>query len=41
MLHAVKMNLFHPRTNEWMEFIAPIPDDFKNAIKNIYNKYGD
>ncbi|KAF2956063.1 RluA family pseudouridine synthase [Marinitoga sp. 38H-ov] len=32
MLHALKLGLFHPRTNEWMEFVASIPDDFKKAI---------
>ncbi|MEA1884345.1 MAG: RluA family pseudouridine synthase [Thermotogota bacterium] len=33
MLHALKLGIFHPVTGEWMEFIAKLPDDFKNAIK--------
>lgn len=28
LLHAWKLGLFHPRTNEWMEFEAPLPADF-------------
>nr|WP_217671695.1 MULTISPECIES: RluA family pseudouridine synthase [unclassified Marinitoga] len=35
MLHALKLGLFHPRTGEWMEFVAPLPEDFKKAIVNI------
>lgn len=35
MLHAIKLGLYHPRTNEWMEFVAPIPQDFKSAIINL------
>ncbi len=29
MLHAYKLGFAHPRTGRWMEFIAPLPDDFK------------
>ncbi|MGH7412263.1 MAG: RluA family pseudouridine synthase [Candidatus Methylomirabilis sp.] len=28
LLHAWKLGLFHPTTNEWMEFEAPLPADF-------------
>jgi 23S rRNA pseudouridine1911/1915/1917 synthase len=28
LLHAWKLGLFHPRTNKWMEFEAPLPADF-------------
>jgi len=28
LLHAWKLGLFHPKTNEWMEFEAPPPADF-------------
>ncbi len=28
LLHAWKLGLFHPKTNEWMEFEAPLPADF-------------
>lgn len=29
LLHAWKLGFFHPRTREWMEFEAPLPEDFK------------
>ncbi|OQY10411.1 MAG: RNA pseudouridine synthase [Marinitoga sp. 4572_148] len=35
MLHALRLGLYHPRTNKWMEFVAPIPDDFKTAMINL------
>ncbi|MCD6552195.1 MAG: RluA family pseudouridine synthase [Thermotoga sp.] len=35
MLHALKLGFFHPRTGEWMEFVSPIPEDFRKAIKKI------
>ena len=28
MLHAWKLGVFHPRTDEWMESEAPLPEDF-------------
>jgi 23S rRNA pseudouridine1911/1915/1917 synthase len=33
MLHALKLGVFHPETGEWMEFIAKLPEDFKNTIR--------
>jgi len=32
MLHAWKLGFSHPRTGEWKQFEAPVPDDFKQAI---------
>ena len=32
LLHAWKLGLFHPRTNEWMEFEAPLPADFSASL---------
>jgi 23S rRNA pseudouridine1911/1915/1917 synthase len=32
MLHAWKLGLFHPKTNEWMEFEAPLPADFASWL---------
>ena len=32
MLHACKLGFRHPRTGEWKNFEAPLPDDFKQAI---------
>ena len=32
LLHAWKLGLFHPRTNNWMEFEAPLPADFASWL---------
>ena len=32
MLHAWKLGFRHPRTGEWKQFQASLPDDFKEAI---------
>jgi 23S rRNA pseudouridine1911/1915/1917 synthase len=32
MLHAWKLGFRHPRTGEWKNLEAPLPDDFKHAI---------
>jgi 23S rRNA pseudouridine1911/1915/1917 synthase len=32
MLHAWKLGFCHPRTDEWKNFEAPVPDDFNRAI---------
>ncbi len=29
MLHALKLGIYHPRNGKWMEFLAPLPEDFK------------
>jgi 23S rRNA pseudouridine1911/1915/1917 synthase len=33
MLHAWKIGFRHPRTGEWRNFEAPLPDDFATAIR--------
>jgi 23S rRNA pseudouridine1911/1915/1917 synthase len=33
MLHAWKLGFRHPRTGEWKNFEAPLPDDFATALK--------
>ena len=33
MLHAWKLGFRHPRTEEWKNFEAPLPDDFAAAIR--------
>lgn len=35
MLHAWKLGFRHPRTNEWKQFEAPLPQDFQDAIKSF------
>jgi 23S rRNA pseudouridine1911/1915/1917 synthase len=32
MLHAWKLGVRHPRTHEWKNFEAPLPDDFNDAL---------
>ncbi|MGI8437672.1 MAG: RluA family pseudouridine synthase [Chthoniobacterales bacterium] len=32
MLHAWRLGFTHPRSNEWMEFEAPLPEDFRAAL---------
>jgi 23S rRNA pseudouridine1911/1915/1917 synthase len=32
MLHAWKLGFRHPRTHEWKNFAAPLPDDFNVAL---------
>lgn len=31
-LHAVQLSLFHPETEEWMSWQAPVPDDMQQLI---------
>ncbi len=35
LLHAYQLGFFHPEKNEWMEFEAPLPDDFTNFLKKL------
>jgi 23S rRNA pseudouridine1911/1915/1917 synthase len=35
MLHAWKLGFQHPRTGEWKNFAAPLPDDFEAAISSL------
>jgi 23S rRNA pseudouridine1911/1915/1917 synthase len=37
LLHAWKLGLFHPRTEAWMEFEAPLPEDFTDWLPAIYH----
>lgn len=34
-LHAEKLSFKHPATDEWMSFIAPLPDELKNFLELI------
>ena len=36
-LHAMVLGFIHPRTKEYMEFEAPLPDYFKNIIDKLSN----
>jgi 23S rRNA pseudouridine1911/1915/1917 synthase len=35
MLHAWKLGFQHPRTDEWKSFVAPLPNDFTDAMRSI------
>lgn len=35
MLHAWKLGFEHPRTGEWNNFEAPLPDDFAMAVQSV------
>ncbi len=35
LLHAYKLGFIHPRTNEYMEFLTPVPERFNKFISNI------
>ena len=41
MLHALKLGIYHPRNGKWMEFLAPLPEDFKRVLMNFSNDLGD
>ena len=38
MLHARRLVFEHPRTGEKVEFVAPLPDDFEEALKRFRQK---
>lgn len=38
LLHAAVLEFKHPRSNEKMKFIAPLPEDFKSAIKRLHEE---
>lgn len=40
MLHARKLTLRHPRTKRIMEFNAPLPPDFKEALERLQPEAG-
>ena len=35
MLHARELSFVHPRTEEEMSFEAPLPEDFREALKSL------
>jgi 23S rRNA pseudouridine1911/1915/1917 synthase len=35
MLHAWRLGFTHPRTSEWRDFEAPLPEDFREAVEGI------
>jgi len=35
MLHAWRLGFRHPRSGEWKNLEAPLPDDFNQAIAAI------
>jgi len=35
MLHAWRLGFVHPREKRQMDFEAPLPDDFANAISEV------
>lgn len=38
-LHASTLGIIHPRTNEYIEFTAPLPEYFQNAINYLDKNY--
>ncbi len=38
-LHAFKLELIHPRTQKKVQFLAPLPEDFKNLLLDSGLKY--
>ena len=34
-LHAEKLGFVHPRTNEYLEFTAPLPENFKKLLESL------
>lgn len=37
LLHAYLVGFIHPRTGEYMEFSAPVPEQFEKILKNVRN----
>lgn len=38
-LHAFKLGLYKPSTGKYMEFTAPLPADFRNALEILRDRY--
>jgi 23S rRNA pseudouridine1911/1915/1917 synthase len=38
LLHAKELTFVHPRTQKPVKFEAPLPDDFKHALKLLRTK---
>ncbi|MEG2203474.1 MAG: RNA pseudouridine synthase, partial [Christensenellaceae bacterium] len=39
LLHAYKLGLYHPVTNEYMEFYAPLPEHFQKVLDYLEKNY--
>jgi len=39
MLHAALLGITHPRTNQWVMFSAPIPEDMRKAIEILKSPF--
>lgn len=37
LLHAFRLEFFHPETGKKVEFVAPLPDDFKTTIQFFHS----
>jgi 23S rRNA pseudouridine1911/1915/1917 synthase len=40
-LHASQIGFTHPKTEKWVEFSAPLPDDFKEALEYLESNEGN
>lgn len=40
-LHAVQLSLFHPETEEWMTWKAPLPQDMQDLLKAVKKDTAD
>ena len=38
VLHAKRLGFIHPSTNEYMEFVSPLPDYFEKLITKLRNE---
>ena len=38
-LHAARLGLFRPQDGEYVEFSAPLPDDFRDALATLERRY--
>ncbi|MCS7175141.1 RluA family pseudouridine synthase [Pseudothermotoga sp.] len=38
LLHAAVLEFKHPRSNEKMRFVAPLPEDFKSIIRRLHEE---
>lgn len=38
LLHAQKLGFIHPRSGEYVEFVAELPEEFKNILNTFRNK---
>lgn len=39
-LHAYSLSLLHPKTQEYMNFEAPLPEDFQKLLQTLEHYYG-